>query len=171
MHSSALYYPSSLCAFGQCLSAQFSTAPIKCSCKQKRLQWLLGVSYSSTPELLRRTLSRWPAKRFMFSFHISSIFLGRGSPPGSSCINLRKRYPEVCHLINTPALLHQKRFPCCHVHYPAVLRFTVSKEKNKSKIKPGFPLFPNLCKCRKNNNKIMTPHNRNGGLHSALVFG
>lgn len=51
-------------------------------------------------------LSRWPMKRFMFSFHISSIFLGCGSLPGRSCINLRKRYPEVCHLINSPALLY-----------------------------------------------------------------
>lgn len=53
-------------------------------------------------------LSRWLMKRFMFSFHISSVFLGPGSLPGRSCNNFRKRYPEVCHLINSPAFLHQE---------------------------------------------------------------
>lgn len=38
-------------------SVQLSTAPDKCFCKQKGLQWLFGVSYSSTSELLRRTLA------------------------------------------------------------------------------------------------------------------
>lgn len=83
-------------------SVQLSTAPNKSFCKQKRLQWLFGVSYSGTSELLRRTLAlKMANEKIYVFFHTSSIFLGRGSLPGRSCINLRKRYPEVWHLINT----------------------------------------------------------------------
>lgn len=88
-------------------SAQLSTAPPKCFTNRKGCSgpWecpRAALQSSSGGHLL----SSWLMKRFMFSFHISSVFLGPGSLPGRSCNNFRERYPEVCHLINTPALLH-----------------------------------------------------------------
>lgn len=108
MHSSALCCPilPLPCAMPPILSSsaqhQSSVFAKKRGCSGSWECPTAALQSSSGGQLL----SRRPMKRFMFSFHISSIFLGHGSLPGRSFINLRKRYPEVCHLINTLALLH-----------------------------------------------------------------
>lgn len=103
MHSSALCCPCSPLPWPKPLtlssSAQHQTRAFanKKGCSGSLECPTAALQSSSGGHLL----SRWPMKRFMFSFTPALIFLGRGSLPGRSCINLRKRYPEVWHLINT----------------------------------------------------------------------
>lgn len=78
MHSSSPCCSCSLSALGNVSqSVQLRSAPIKGFCKQKRLHWLLGVSYSSTPELLRRTLALKMANEKIYVFLSHQLyFLG-----------------------------------------------------------------------------------------------